>query len=151
MPFFVETDERNQVKLALLKEQVRKGASEWVVRDYEAEYAGIQTVPELLPPILADQARASLQSGLLPPEAWNGLSDELQDALLESGTVVLSGVEELGAQLLNDLWAGIEAELVHHEPSTTREDSPPPLGYHHRFVLNHTRLFVAPRCRRWVA
>jgi WD40 repeat protein len=143
IPSFLETEERNRSKLALLKERIREKSGEVVVREYKAEYAGIQLDPTLLPPDLSSEDRFALQNGFVRPEEWLGLSNELRAALLESGTVALNGMEGVGAQLLDDLWAGIEAEIeAIRGLRTAREAGPQPLGHHERFILNHTRIFV---------
>jgi WD40 repeat protein len=146
IPSFLETEERSRAKLRSLKEHIRGKAGELVVREYEAEYAGVQIDPALLPHTLSDEDRTALQDGMARPEAWPGLSGELRAVLSESGSVALSGMEEFGAQVLDDLWAGIEAELeTERGPVTVHVDEPRPLGHHDRFILNHTRLFVGRR------
>jgi WD40 repeat protein/energy-coupling factor transporter ATP-binding protein EcfA2 len=141
VPVFVEQDPDHQEKLACLKERIQSLADEKIkIKEYDGTYAGIRIDPTFLPPMIEAEAREALRDGVIHPEDLHVLSDAVQVAVNDHGTIALAGMEALGQQITEDLWAAIEAELKESdEPSDTAPHERP---YHERFLTERTRLFL---------
>jgi WD40 repeat protein len=140
LPVFVEQDPHRRTRLAALKERIRSRSAEVMVREYETRYVGLQTDPALLPPALSPAEREALEDGVIAPEDWPLLGGALRQAVEAHGTAALSGMEALGQQVLEDLWAAIEAELA--RPVERVDAHEQERAYHERFVAERTRLFL---------
>jgi energy-coupling factor transporter ATP-binding protein EcfA2 len=141
VPSFVEQDPDHKKKLKHLKERIRSLTDEKIkVKEYDGTYAGIRIDQTFLPPGIEDEAREALRDGVIHPEDLHVLSDAVQVAVKEHGTIALNGMEELGQRIIDDLWAAIESELEESgEPSDTLIHERP---YHERFLTERTRLFL---------
>jgi len=141
VPSFVEQDSDHQEKLACLKERITNHASERIeVLEYEGTYAGMRIDPTILPSELGEQEREALKDSIIRLEDWHVLSEDVQAAIKAHGTVALNGMEELGQQIIEDLWKAIEDELKDSsEPSDTLVKE---RLYHEQFLIERTRLFL---------
>ena len=141
VPIFVEQAPDHKKKLKHLKKRIQSLTDEKIkVGKYDGTYAGIRIDPTFLPPGIEDEARETLRDGVIHPEDLRVLSDAVQVAVKDHGTIALSGMEDLGQQITADLWAAIEAELKESdEPSDTTLHERP---YHERFLTERTRLFL---------
>src|SRR5205823_5899454 len=97
--------------------------------------------PTLLPPKLSSQEREALRDGVVQPAEWALLGEEVKDVLNQQGTVALTGMEDLGNLVLDDLWKAIEAELEESK-AVSLDDHGRERAFHERFVRDRSRLFL---------
>ena len=143
VPLFIERDDARRSKLAALKRKIRGKRNEVVVRSYKTSYSGLRIDTSLVPSGLLQSDIAALGDGLVEASEWAALSEPLRQAVEEHGTVALSGMEELGQQVLEDLWAAIEREL--ERPSAHLDAHQQERAFHERFVKDRTRIFLGRR------
>lgn len=143
IPLFVEQSAERCARLARLKDRLWSRSGEILVRDYSAEYAGLRIDPALLPSELTDAERAALQDGLFRADDWRALSEPVRRLVERHGTVALTGMEELGKQVLEDLWAVVDAELAGQAPTLDRHERE--RAHHERFIAERTRVFAGRR------
>lgn len=97
VPSFVEQDPNHKKKLKHLKKRILSLTDEKIkVGKYDGTYAGIRIDPTFLPPGIEDEAREALRDGVIHPEDLRVLSDAVQVAVKDHGTIALSGMEDLG-------------------------------------------------------
>jgi len=109
VPIFAEAQPEAQQRLARLRDEVRSAASPTlVVREYRPGYAGFRIDPLFLP---AAEAGGALSDGVIEPGEWEELSEAARQAITAHGTVALTGMEEFGTRVLNDLWWAVEPLL----------------------------------------
>ena len=144
VPVFIETDPALQQKLNALKARVSGATDRLTVRDYDADYAGLTIDPAFVPPDLPDADRTALAKGVVTPKDWPNVSPALRAALEQHGTVAFTREDRdaLAAQVISDLWRGIEPELAR---PVTRDEHQRERAYHERFVTRHTALFQGRR------
>ena len=144
VPTFTEVDPHRQRKLTALKEQIQAKSGELVVREYEADYAGLRIDPTFLPPSLSSGGEAALDDGVIRPGEVAGLSLSVRQQVDEHGTIALTGMEELGRQILEDLWLVIERELQSTKTYAERSGDvhQRERAAHERFLAERTRLFL---------
>lgn len=140
IPVFVEGDAKRCAKRELLETRIRECADRMVVRDYDVGFAGLRIDPSLLPDTLSEEEHKGLEGGVVTVEEWNRFGASLREAIIERGTVALSGLESLGAMIREDLWSAIEKEL--ERPVEVLDDHERERAYHERFVAYRTRLFL---------
>jgi len=141
---FAEPDPRRRDKLRELRQRIREGSGpERVVRDYEAHFAGWRIEPSWLPEGLPDAereaVREALKDGVIRPEELKLLGEPARQAIQSHGTVALTGMEELGRLIVEDLWGAIETFFERHEEPTDAHGRE--RAYHERFLAERTRLF----------
>ena len=141
VPVFVEPDSDHQKKLARLKERIQNDAGGRIkFLEYKGTYAGMRIDPTILPSELKEQRQEAFKDGVIHPEDWHFLSEDVQAAIKAHGTVALNGMEELGQQIIEELWKEIEGELKESsEPSDTLVKE---RLYHELFLTERTRLFL---------
>ena len=140
VPVFKEQDPDRINKLDDLKQQIRSQTSENIkLCEFTAGYAGLRIDPTFLASDLEEKEGDVLKNGVIQPEEWSSLSDGTRAAVKTHGTVALTGMEELGQKIIQDIWSAIESE---------REGSMEPLDahsqertYHERFIVERTRFF----------
>ncbi len=127
VPIFAEAHPEARQRLARLREEVRSAASPTlVVREYRPGYAGFRIDPLFLP---ATVAGAALGDGVIEPGEWEELSEAARQAVTAHGTVALTGIEEFGTRVLNDLWFAMEPLLKNGKrPEITGQ------SWHERFA-----------------
>ena len=140
-PIFVEQDSTKLEQLKQLKQRIRQTAG-ITVKDYEAQFAGWRIEPTLLPDTLPREdlllLRDQLKDGVLQPNEFKLLSRLAQKAIETQGTIALTGMEQLGQTIIDDLWHGIETFLSSEKlPAYHTTDR----AYHDRFLADRTRLF----------
>jgi hypothetical protein len=140
VPVFVEQDATRCDKLRNLEKKIDGCRDRMVVRHYDAGFAGLQIDPSLLPAELSDEEREALEGGAVAAEKLARCSAPVREAILRYGTVALSGLEALGDQIREDLWATIEKEL--ERPVEVLDEHQRERAYHERFVVDRTRLFL---------
>jgi len=140
VPVFAEQDPKRRAKLENLKTMIRECKDRMVVRDYDAGFAGLRIDPSLLPTDLSDEERKWLEDSAVTAKKLDRFSAPVREAILERGKVALSGLEALGDQIREDLWAAIEKEL--ERPAVVLDDHQRERAYHERFVVDRTRLFL---------
>ena len=133
-----------RAKLAELKRQVWRRRSTFVVRRYITKYIGLRIEPTMLPTHLADADRRAVENGVIEPVEWQELSMPVKEVVERHGTVALSGIEELGEQILSDLWAAIQSEVGSHE-AKLEDAHARERAYHERFIHQRTQLFLGRR------
>ena len=140
---FVEQDPDKLDKLKQLKQRIRKAAGA-SVKDYEAQFAGWRIDPTLLPDTLPREdlllLRDQLKDGIIQPNEFKLLKTPTQKAIESDGTIALTGMEELGQAIIEDLWNGIETYLTSEKLQAGPEDTTD-RAYHDRFLADRTRLF----------
>lgn len=126
-PIFTEADTEARQRLIRLREVIRSAAgATLVVREYKTGFAGFRIDPLFLP---ATEAGGALRDGIIQPQEWNGLSEAARQAVTAHGTVALTGMEEFGTRVLNDLWWAIEPLLKNgRRPEITGQ------SWHERFA-----------------
>jgi WD40 repeat protein len=145
-PVFVEQDPKRRDRLKQLKQRIRQNIGPGItVRDYDAQFAGWRIEPTLLPASLTQEdltlIREHLKDGIIQPEELRGLSEPARNAIQRRGTVALTGMEQLGQRILEDLWHSIET-LISNEPrQDPRGEEETERAYHVRFLADRTRLF----------
>lgn len=127
VPLFSEADDEARQRLSRLRDAVRAATGPGlVVREYRAGYGGFRIDPLFLP---AAEAGGTLRDGIIQPEEWDDLSEEARQAVTAHGTVALTGMEEFGARVLNDLWLAMEPLLKNGKrPEITGQ------SWHERFA-----------------
>src|SRR5262249_14515444 len=95
--------------------------------------------PEYLPAKVATDDRAAFRDGVVQPGERSRLSPAVRAALDAHGTVALTRLDDLGQQILSDLWPAVESELEERRDQTdtysrARND-------HERFLTTRTQLF----------
>lgn len=127
VPVFAETDPETQQRLARLREVIRSAAgAATVVREYRPGFAGFRIDPLFLP---AAEAGGALRDGVIQPREWDSLSEAARQAVTAHGTVALTGMEEFGTRVLNDLWWAMEPLLKNgRRPEITGQ------SWHERFA-----------------
>ncbi|MBT1076858.1 DUF4062 domain-containing protein [Geobacter grbiciae] len=109
IPIFAEADTEAQQRLSRLREELRAAAGpNLIVRQYRAGFGGFRIDPLFLP---AAEAGSALQDGVIKPEEWGIISEKARQAVADHGTIALTGMEEFGTRVLNDLWWAIEPLL----------------------------------------
>lgn len=139
-PVFLESDPVKKSRLVELKARIRRQSGHLSVREYAATYAGLRMDSIFLPPSLSDEERERLKDGVIQPAEWNALSEESKHAFGRHGTVALTGMEDLGQMILDDLWAVIEPMLQRELQISADKSLHRP--YHERFAVDRTRLFI---------
>jgi WD40 repeat protein len=137
-PIFVEQTPGRKKRLAQLKRSIyeRFGSA---VKEYTVHYDGLRIDPTFLPKDLSVREQESFQDGVIQPEEWAGLSRDIQMALEEHGTVALTGLDEWGKHVLEDLWAVIKKELKTIEAPLHSHHKE--LALHERFLTERTNFF----------
>ncbi|MBI3272991.1 MAG: DUF4062 domain-containing protein [Planctomycetes bacterium] len=138
---FAESDPARVERLAALKTRIRSGGERMTVREYGAGYAGLRIDPSFLPAELTAEDRAALADGLVAPAELPRLSTTTRAAVETHGTPALTGMEELGRLILDDLWATIEQELGAAASTPPLDDHERERAYHERFLAERTRRF----------
>lgn len=109
VPVFTEAEASSVKQLASLRDEIRSAAGgRLVVREYRADFGGFRIDPLFL---TTEEGGPALRDGIIQPDEWDGLSEEARQAVAAHGTVALTGMEEFGNRVLNDLWWGIEPLL----------------------------------------
>jgi len=140
---FAEQNEEYAAQLKELKKRIRKLKGQVTVRDYVSTFKGLRIDSALLPTDLSKEDCASLADGIIEPSDWSALSDSVQRALSNNGTVSLAGMEALGEQILSDLWPAIESELTRDGATAGVLDSFASVRRaHEHFAASRTRLFI---------
>lgn len=140
VPVFLERDPDRRRKLAALKRRIQAQRQHMVVRQYAARYAGLSVNPALVPGALNERDREVLVKGLVEPKELSLLSDAARELLARHGTVAMTGMDVFGKQVLEDLWAAIEDELV--KPAEYIDNHQRERAFHERFIADRTRLFL---------
>ena len=142
VPVFTEVEPRNQSKVRSVRNQIEERADQFTVRTYEGHYAGLRIDPAILPPQLSAQERKILKAGLIQTEDIPHLSEEVRQIVNRQSTVALTGMDELGQMILDDLWSAIEAELGDQKllPQQNENEHLRERLWHRRFLEERTRL-----------
>ncbi|HEV8486398.1 MAG TPA: DUF4062 domain-containing protein [Blastocatellia bacterium] len=143
---FVEQDPKRRDRLEQLKGRIRQTVGQgFTVRDYDAQFAGWRIEPALIPPSLAQEdlalLREQLEDGIVQPEELRRLSEPARQAIESRGTVALTGMEELGQRIVEDLWNSIQPLLSQEPRQDARREEDTERAYHDRFLADRTRLF----------
>ena len=141
VPIFAEQDPHRKNKLTQLKQLIRNQADgRTIIREYNAEYTGLRIDPTFFHSDLGSNKLETLKKSVIQPQDWSSLSHEVQKAIETHGIVALSGMDELGKQITEDLWAAIETKLEQSvEPSGVSNQKQ---TYNERFLKERTRLFL---------
>ena len=115
---FVDDSSRDgpREKLEALKQRIRHDLEDaGCTEEYPCHYAGVRVQRRLVRRLLdADEAATVLRlapQGLVEPEAWEQLGEDLQERLLEVGSIHLASLETFAERLREDLWTAMLTEL----------------------------------------
>lgn len=109
VPVFTEAEASAAKQLASLRDEIRGAAgATLVVREYRTGFGGFRIDSMFL---TSEEGGPALRDGIIQPDEWDGLSDGARQAVNAHGTVALTGMEEFGNRVLNDIWWGIEPLL----------------------------------------
>lgn len=126
-PVFAEANDDARQRLSRLRDEVRSAAGpNLVVREYRAGFAGFRIDPLFLP---AAGTGGALEDGVIQPQEWEKLDGTARETVAARGTIALTGMEEFGTRVLNDLWWAMEPLLKNgRRPGITGQ------SWHERFA-----------------
>jgi WD40 repeat protein len=137
-PSSIEPTEHLKVKR--LQKQVRGVKA--VVRDYDAAVAGVHLDPNQLPANAGAADLPRLRSGALDVAGIEQWPPALREASEEQGVAELTGLEALGAHLIEDLSKAIEEYIHEHEAEGGSGTRSGYAAYQEAFVRQRTRTFI---------
>ena len=110
LPLFADADPATRSMLADLKERI--GAfPNCKVRQYEVGYRGVRIDPTLIPPDFSKADRLALSDAVIEGDEWDRISPAIGTLAHQYGTIALTGLEEFGNLVLEDIWQVISPEL----------------------------------------
>ena len=141
IPIFIDQDSNKLTKLVLLKQHILDQKHEKIkVQEYTADYDGLRIDPSDSPSNLNDKEKEAFNDSVIQPDELLSLGDKVRKNIRSKGTVAMSGMEELGNLILNDLWGAIEKEL--EQSSEPQDAHSQERAYHDRFITERTKLFL---------
>ncbi len=144
-----ESPEAAQIQ-SILKEEIRNATpAVSVVENYPCQYAGLKINWGLARFDLDAAEEQSLASvagdGLVDNEEYAVIDDHLREIVHRYGTVHLTGLEEFGRQVLDQLWQSMCQKLELNQ-STEQETETSSLereqGFHERFMESRLRVYI---------
>ncbi len=108
---FIENDPSAAEELKALKRRIVEAKDTLGVRAYRVGHLGRRVDSSFVPPGLSRDEPLKFADGLNRPKDWPALSPEMQRIIKERGTIALSGMPGLGAQIFRDLSKAIDTWL----------------------------------------
>lgn len=142
-------DTKSAAKLTALKDAIcQAGLPVPPEECYPCRYAGLRLNLRLAKLALDEADCAALEQaaahGLVAPDAYAGLSDDLRAKVEQLGVVYLDGLEPFGQMAYERLWQAIRAEYDLPDEPPMQPGGPLALeaDFHERFVEAHVRVYV---------
>lgn len=144
-PLFVEQDPRRKDRLERLKQRIEESRRHnMVVRRYPAAYAGLRVDPLALPSLVPGEElgflKRALRDGVLQAEELQQLSVTSQERMRSRASIALTGIEQFGRFVLDDLWDAISSHV--EQVDTTIDIHTEQRLHHDRFIARSTRTFI---------
>ena len=139
-------------RLAELKAAIRKAKLPIEpFENYPCRYAGLRINWRLARIELGDAERAALEEiaedGLVDPDKYAALDEHLREIVNRNSVVHLTGLEEFGRRVCDQLWTAIQTELALAETPLAEtaaevDQLAEERDYHERFMESRLRIYV---------
>jgi WD40 repeat protein len=140
---FVDADPQAQANLARLMEDIRNAG---LLRGYSCTFAGVRLSLDLAGRTLSEEDWRLLfktaPDGLIRVPGLLALPRHLREYALSKGSLQLTGMEEFGNRVREELRRGMRQFLDQRRSSTTASDDVTEADYHEQFAESRTEVYA---------